>query len=141
MYTGGPALFTIIPNDPLVFSVPNPPGEYPATLFPPTYKCESNVLVGVPTGQIGPPTEFTGCDFYGYLPGSETFTLSVTGGSGIVLALPTDFGCVTPSECHMVNGQDVVDLSPEPATALLYVTGLVLLVGFARKRFGADILA
>jgi len=31
--------------------------------------------------------------------------------------------------------------TPEVGTALLYLTGLVALVGFTRKRFGANFLA
>jgi hypothetical protein len=124
-YTG-PSMFFLF--DPLVFSVPNPPGEYPV---PPIYTCESNVFLVNLALPIFSHSEFTGCLFdLGYLTQNEPLTISSLGGS-VELTLPPNFSCPSCSD-------DIIDLSPEPGTAILYLTGLIFLIAFCRKYFGVN---
>lgn len=120
----------------LTFLVPDPPGELPV---PPAYSCSSNVFLLCLTDYSGfqgfKPTEFNGFTLlFGILYNGQTFILESTG--PIQLELPSGFACNPASLCP----DGVVTFSPEPGTALLFMTGLLLLslVGFARKRFAAN---
>jgi hypothetical protein len=69
-----------------------------------------------------------GTDFI--LGSNAPITLSLAG---------TGLGCdPTNPDCH--DDGTEVSFTPEPGSALLYMSGLVLLVGFAKKRFGANSL-
>lgn len=125
----------------LIFSVSNPPGQLPN---PSSYLCTSNVFADCENLTNAPPTELYGFLLYGGDPTithGQTFSLSSSG--PIDLTLPTDdgmqiFSCGAGSDCK--NG--VADLvSPEPGTAVLFMSGLISLLGFARKRIGAAFLA
>ena len=120
------------PYNPLQFLVPDPPGPYPAFPNGPVYRCTTNVSpgFGVPIILPGLPIEFNGCDFFGTVTSGEMFTISALGGP-VELSLPTDFSC--QSSCSDGN----INLTPEPGSAPLCVAGLVCLLGFGRKRFGA----
>jgi hypothetical protein len=122
------------PNDPFVLSVANPPGSYSV---PPIYTCGSNIFdFWLPTGTFSfPPLSitFTGCDFWGgTIPAGMPITVSSTGGP-VVLNLPSGFSCI---DGNCMDG--VMDLAPEvtpePGTALLYFTGLLLFVAVIGKR-------
>jgi len=119
----------------LAFLVPAPPGFLPAN--PPPYNCVTNILGATVATLEETPSEFNGCLFDGPLTNGEDVTISADG--PVVLTIPEVAGnpvftCTDTSQCP---GGDI-DLTPEPRTALLYMTGLVFLVGFARKRFGAN---
>lgn len=126
----------------LTFLVPNPPGELPD---PASYTCESNVFAACspidnsPSGSP-PATELYGFVFYtppGDTPPTfttdELFILSSTAPIQLTLPPGSDLACTPPSSCP--TGE--ISLSPEPGLAPLYMTGLVFLIGFTRKRFGA----
>ena len=110
---------------------------------PPADTCDADNFKCQPFNLPCPPPNFTSECFYGFLfydfmgdygevPKNSEFslytnepiTLSLTGtGLGC-----SDGGCAGPD----------VTWTPEPGTALLYMTGLALLVGFGRKRFRAS---
>lgn len=118
----------------LGFFVPTPPGFLPAN--PPPYDCVTNI-VGATMQTFETASEFLGCIFSGPLTNGEDVTISAD--APVVLTIPEGIGgpvftCTDTSQCP---GGDTIDLTPEPRTALLYMTGLVFLVGFVRKRFGA----
>jgi hypothetical protein len=69
-----------------------------------------------------------GTDFI--LGSNEPIVLSLTG---------TGLGC-DPSSPNCKDDGTEVSFTPEPGSALLYMSGLVLLVGFAKKRFGTNSL-
>lgn len=124
-YTG-PSTFFFLP--PLIFSVRNPPGEFPV---PPVYTCESNIFAVNLALPLFSKSEFTGCLFdLGELTHNEPLTISSLGGP-VELTLPNNFSCPSCSD-------GTINLSPEPGTAILYVSGLLCLVGIIRKRFRAD---
>jgi hypothetical protein len=94
-------------------------------------------------------TDDNGTTFFGFtlfLPGAtngQTFSLTVTG-DPITLALPPIDVCVGDSIANCSDASQVtVDPTPEPTTALLFLSGIVLLslAGFAKKRFAADSVA
>lgn len=123
--------------DALTFLVPDPPGPLPNGS---SYTCETGVsgdifkhclVIALPTPlfPLTDPIDFYGVLFWGgTLTPDEVVTLSSVGGP-VEFDLPANF-----------KGPKIIDLSPEPGTALLYMTGLVVLVGFVRKRFGANFL-
>jgi hypothetical protein len=122
------------PNTPFNLAVADPPGFYSV---PPIYTCGSNVFAEwAPTGTLSPLT-FTGCNFAdGTIPANTAITISAMGGP-VVLDLPAGFTC-----SEGCSGDDI-ELTPEPRTWVLFITGLLLfsLAGFARKRFGAKSVA
>ena len=123
--------------------------------IPPEYSCE------VIDTQVPPPSSPPSCvvddlpgypltptEFFGVtlsvpdITNGQTFSISVTGGS-VGLLLPSGPNASGPLECTpgcTPTGRIFLESTPEPGAALLYVTGLVLLVGFARKCFGATFL-
>ncbi len=123
--TGNPIL--------LAFLVPAPPGFLPAN--PPPYNCVTNIVGATMLTVEDTPTQFNGCFFSGPLTNGEDVTISAD--APVVLTLPSVLTCTDTSQCP---GGDTIDLTPEPRTALLYLTGLVFLVGFVKKRFEANSL-
>ena len=115
-------------HTPFVLSTPSPDP------VPPIYTCGSNIFdVSLPTGTITSfrPLRgtFTGCDFWdGTITSGETVTLSAAGGP-VQFTLPTGFSC-PDGGCS----DGIIDLSPEPAAALLYMTGLIFLAGLGRRK-------
>jgi len=94
-------------------------------------------------------TDDNGTTFFGFtlfLPGAtmgQTFSLTVTG-DPITLSLPPMNVCVGNSIANCSDATEVtVDPTPEPSTALLFLSGIALLsmAGFAKKRFAADSVA
>jgi hypothetical protein len=124
------------PGTPFNLAVADPPGFYSV---PPVYTCGSNIFgEAVPTGTLFPTITFTGCNFAdGTIPADTPITISSMGGP-VILDLPEGFTC-PDGGCS--DGQ--IDLTPEPRTSVLFVTGLLLfsLAGFARKRLGAKPIA
>jgi hypothetical protein len=121
----------------------NPPSGVPDQSPFPLYSCDSTggafifFADTVPFPALSPPATFLGCDLLGFLPpGISTFTLSADG-APVVLGLPAGFTCQTASQCP--DGE--IDLTPEPGTGILFMSGLLLvgLAGFARKSFGANL--
>jgi hypothetical protein len=126
--------------------VATPPGELPNPL---SYSCGGNVFAAcsiVDNSPTPPPTPTELFGFFFYTPEGDTApifspgeTFSVTSTAPITLLLPDVpfVTCDPPSSCPLVNGAPQIDLSPEPGTALLFMSGLISVIGFARKRFGA----
>jgi hypothetical protein len=94
-------------------------------------------------------TDDNGTSFFGFtlfLPGAtngQTFSLTVMG-DPITLALPPGQVCVGDSIPDCSDASTVtVDPTPEPTTALLFMSGIVLLslVVFTKKRLAADSVA
>jgi hypothetical protein len=112
----------------LTFLTPTP-DLIPVPLTPPptTYSCSSNVFLlceVLDNGFFCPTKYFCGVSYQlGFLTAGETVTLS-SNEPLPAFVLPADL------------------VTPEPTTALLFVTGLLLLflVGFARKRLGANLV-
>jgi hypothetical protein len=127
-YNGPTMTFTL--TDPLQFLVPNPPGAYP---IPPVYTCSTSFFpfAGLPLVSVN-PLEFLGCDFYGTVTNGEAFTISALGGP-VELTVPNSNWVCTSEACP--NG--VISLTPEPGSAALCLIGLVCLVCFRQKTFGA----
>jgi hypothetical protein len=121
------------PLTPLQFLVPSGPDPaFPNSPY--VYTCSTNLSPGFGVAFF-PVGEFYGCNFFGtIMPGNTVFTISDSGGPGVVLALPTDFTCQSGCSDGMID----LTPSPEPATAFLYLTGLVGLIFSARKRFGVN---
>jgi hypothetical protein len=115
------------------------------TVFDPTttsYQCDTIGPLYCYMMVTDPPET---ADFWGmflFIPGAfdgETFGMTVTGGPvsfGSSGGLPCIAGCVTGEPF-------TVDPTPEPSTALLYMSGLLLFLlgGFAKKRLGAHSVA
>jgi hypothetical protein len=121
----------------LIFGVPGPAGSFDP--IPPAYTCESNVfadcVADTNQGDNQPATEFFAFSLFdGSVSSGETFSLTSTGGP-IQLTLPSGFTCNPGSTCSTINGVLVADLTPEPATAILFVSGLILVLGIASRRF------
>ena len=129
-YTGtGTGFFFLAPPTPL-------PGPPPETCAADNFRCKAI------DGPCLPLSLKEGC-FYGFLfydfmgdwgqvPGDADFSLYTN--SPITLSLAGTSLVCTGVGC---DGPDVT-FTPEPGTALLYMTGLALLVGFGRKRFRAN---
>jgi hypothetical protein len=132
MYTGTPGVSQTF------FFAAVPP------VFFQSFSCE------VTDTQVPPPTELPTCQaifpviaFFGIeliVPDptlDETFSFTASGG-------PIDLSPPPPgSDLVVTAGSLNLDPTPEPSTALLFITGLLLLclAGFARKRFRAGIVA
>jgi hypothetical protein len=130
--------FTGTPPPGLFFGVPGPAGSFLPDAPPSVFSCISNVFAFCVNDENQAGTEFFGFSLFG-APGitsGETFTLSSTG--PILLTLPTGFSCNEGSSCSTVNGVLVADLTPEPGTALLFMSGLIFVVGLGSKRFRAE---
>lgn len=135
-YTGdGPATFTS--DDPLFFQAPQP---FPNGL---SYTCGSDspdILCQVIVSQPPPPVSFLGAYFWGAGDGltlspGEVVTVGSQGGY-LALDLPENFAC-TDGGC--ANG--IIELTPEPSTAILYLLGFGLLFACTKRRFGFSSLA
>ena len=120
---------------------------------PPAYSC------GVIDTQVPPPATLPSCkvnqlpeppltptDFFGItltvpdITNGQTFSITVDGGP-VNLILPTGVNASGPLDCTSGCGEGggiSLDPTPEPGTALLFVSGLIGVVGFARKRFGTN---
>jgi hypothetical protein len=121
----------------LIFGVPGPPGSFleAAPLY--TYSCVSNAFAGCQPDENQAGTEFFAYSLFdGSVTSGETFSLTSTG--PIQLTLPTGFTCNPGSACSMVNGVLVADLTPEPGTAILFMSGLIFVVGLTSKRLVAN---
>ena len=118
---------TYTQDDPLQFSAPQP---FPNGL---SYTCGSDspdIMCQVIVSQT-PPVTFLGTYFWGMtLSPGQVVTVGSQGGY-LQLDLPTDFAC-TDGGC--VNG--VIELTPEPSTAILYFIGFALLFAYTKRRFG-----
>jgi hypothetical protein len=134
-YTGNPKEFTLLPFGPLQFLVPGSgypnPFEYSCSEDIPLFRgSPAFTFPGLPVDRRG---KFHGCDFFGYIaPG--TFTIAVLGGP-VVLELPPGFSC-TDANCS--DGEIPLTknyVTPEPDTLFLYLTGLILVLAFTRKRW------
>jgi hypothetical protein len=78
-----------------------------------------------------------------YVPGAfsgETFGESVFGNIPFTFEPISTWGCQEGETCFNPDGTWTVDPTPEPTTALLFMTGLLLfsLGGFVRRRLGAN---
>jgi len=128
-YTGSAATEMVF-----FFAAPSP------IVIPPDYSCvvdpsstnPINCAAVDELNSMGQPV-FTGVDLtvFGLFSG-ETFSFSATGGT-VELIVPGGEG-------FGQGGTMILGPTPEPGTALLFVTGLVFLVGFTRKRFGGNFL-
>jgi hypothetical protein len=125
----------------LIFSVSNPPGELSD---PSSYVCTTNVFATCSNITNAPPTELYGFLLDGGDPTithGQTFSLSSSGPIDLTIPTGSDgmqiFSCGPGSDCK--NG--VAELSPEPGTAILFMSGLISLLGFGRKRLAAAFLA
>jgi len=125
----------------LTFEVPMPPGQLPEN--PPPFTCSTNVFPDCKSLDNSPPnpgTEFYGFVYYGgaYLTNGETFILFSN--EPILLDLPTNLPPGSSLTCNSNNPcpDGVISATPEPGSSLLYMTGLIFLVGFTKKRFGAN---
>jgi len=142
-YTGGTTSSTVT----LFFaSVPPFPTGVPAN--PPAFSCTFiDDLVSMPCsadeGNVPPGVGDN--TFFGFtltlLPGAtfgQTFTLTVDGGP-ITLSLPGDVCAGDSTDCTS-GGNVTVDPTPEPSTALLFLSGLALLslAGVGKRYFGAN---
>jgi len=125
----------------LTFLVPNPPGELAEN--PPIYSCSTNVFTmckANDNSSVIPPvigTEIFSFQFYGgnpLLTDGDTFIYFTDQPIG-ELILPAGLCPISDPECSLGT---MITLSPEPGTSLLYMTGLVFLVAFTTKRFGAN---
>jgi hypothetical protein len=135
-YTGTPGPVIFFP-----ILVANPPGFYPDPAPPNNYNCASNIFVF--SFPLADPTQFFGCGFLlGILENNTPYSLSITGANiPINLSLDSDLKCAPSDPTSICSGDKAtVDPTPEPSTALLYTSGLLLifLVGFSRKRLGAS---
>jgi hypothetical protein len=123
---------------------------YPPTgvIIPPDYSCAVDpsstnpIACNTVTMLIGGKPEFVGVDLIVYnLTNSESFSFSATGGP-VTLVVPADSGltCNADTPCN-AGGSFLIGPSPEPGTALMFMTGLVLLVGFSWRRFRGNSIA
>lgn len=126
--------------------------------IPPEYSCTYNgdpnsCFVDLQLSDTIPPfpIDFLGvgfiiptplCNGTGGCGPQTTFSIDAVGiGNSFVLTVPTDqLSCIAPACAGGTISLDPIATTPELGTALLYLTGLVSLVGFARKRFGANFL-
>jgi hypothetical protein len=126
--------------------------------IPPEYSCTYNgdpnaCFVDLKYSTTDPPfpIDFLGVGFFITTPlcnglddcgPQTTFSIDATGiGNSFLLTVPTDLlSCTSPACPGGTISLEPIATTPEVGTALLYLTGLVSLVGFARKRFGADFL-
>jgi len=111
--------FNVIPNQPV----------------PPEYNCiATGGLVCSVDVTVGPPEELIAVAIFG--TADQTFSLTITGGP-INLVIPTSGITCLDDEC--AAGEPIpLDPTPEPGTALLYMTGLVLLGFGVSKRWKAS---
>lgn len=111
-------------------------------VIPPDYSCvvdpssTNPINCNALTMLIGGEPEFIGVNLIVYnLTDLETFGFSATGG-GVTLVVPPDSGLSCNPSTPCVDDRFFIGTTPEPGTALLYMTGIVFfLIGFARKRF------
>jgi len=126
--------------------------------IPPEYSCAYNgdpnaCFVDLEYSATNPPfpIDFLGVGFFVTTPlcnglddcgAQTTFSINAVGiGNPFVLTVPTDLlSCIAPACAGGTISLDPIPTTPELGTALLYLTGLVSLVGFARRRFGANFL-
>jgi hypothetical protein len=130
-------------------------GASPSLPIPPEYSCtyNDNPLLCYVVEQNSPtfpflPIAFLGVGFLVNTPlcngdgcgPQTTFSMNATGiGNPFVLSVPSDMlSCISPACPGGTIALDPIPTTPELGTALLYMTGLVFLVGFSRKRFGAN---
>ena len=119
----------------LIFGVPGPSGSF--LPVPPAYSCVSNAFAECQADENEAGTEFFAYSLFdGSVTSGETFSLTSTG--PIQLTLPAGFTCNPGSPCSMVNGVLVADLTPEPGTAILFMSGLIFVVGLTSKRLVAN---
>jgi hypothetical protein len=125
--------------------------------IPPEYSCTYNgdpnacfVDLEYSDGVPPFPIDFLGVGFFVPTPlcngvgcgPQTTFSIDAAGiGNPFVLTVPTgQLSCLDPACPGGTISLDPIPTTPELGTALLYLTGLVSLVGFARRRFGANFL-
>lgn len=140
-YTGTTTTFTT--SSPFDLSVADPPSFYNDPAPPANYNCASNFFtssVPITASPFPPAVQFLGCAFAGgTLTNGDPYSLTISGAD-----IPLDFSlggvfqCDSSdlSACPAGTGTFVVDPTPEPSTAVLYSSGLLLifLVGLVRKR-------
>lgn len=116
---------TFGPDNPLEFTTPSP---FPNGL---SYTCGSDTFANCNTIVTQtPPIDFNGVYFWnGTLTVGSTYTIGSQGGP-LLLNLPSDFSC--SQGCS--NG--IIELTPEPSTAILYFLGFGLLFACTKRRFG-----
>lgn len=143
-YTGPTETIPVFTLDPLTFLVSNPPGSYPDPAPPNNYNCGSDFFAVSLAIALPPfdPDEFFGCLFTGgTITNGDLYSISISGADiPINLSLGNDFECAPSDPLSCSGDMFTVDPTPEPSTALLYMSGLLLifLVGFAKKRMGAS---
>jgi len=142
-------------NDPTIVFKPDPPGCTPPTCYnleytaapdivffnvdpplpvPPDYTCIATGGLVCNVDISGSPEEFLTVGLYGLE--DQTFTLSIMGGPVTLVIPPTGITCLD-DDC--TPGESIaLDPTPEPGTAFLYMTGLVLLGCGVRKRWKAN---
>lgn len=134
-YTGTPGTILFLP-----LLVSNPPGYYPDPAPPSNYNCGSNIFAISFALALPPldPTQFYGCGFlFGTLENNTPYSLSITGANiPINFSLDNVFTCYDDPSSICSGDTATVDPTPEPSTALLYSSGLLLIfvVGFVGKR-------
>jgi hypothetical protein len=139
-YTG-PTVTLPNPSD-LFFVLPvtDPPGMVADPAPPANINCGGDVFsTAVPITNAG-ASEFFGCLFTGgTLTNDGLYSFSDVGATSNIpfTVSNTLWKCAPGDSCSQ---KDItIDFTPEPSTALLFTTGLLLfsLSGFARKRYGA----
>ncbi len=126
-YTGdGSATYT--EDDPLEFLAPTP---LPNGL---DYTCGSTTDENISCATIitqPPPVSFLGVYFWGMsLSPGQVVTLGALGGP-VSFDLPENFSC-TDGGCS----DGIIELTPEPSTAILFAIGLAFLLAGTKRRFG-----
>jgi len=141
-YTGPTETIPVFTLDPLTFLVSTPPSYYPDPAPPNNYNCGSNFMtvsfpivfpVSYPPLKLG----FFGCGFTGGTLTDGQYSLTIAGSNiPIDLSLGQGWGCANIDMSSCSGDMVTVDPTPEPSTAVLYLSGLLLifLVGFFRKR-------
>jgi hypothetical protein len=123
---------------------------YPPTgiIIPPDYSCEVDpsstnpIACNALTKFISGNPEFVGVELIVYsLTDGESFSFGATGGR-VTLVVPADSGltCNADTPCNP-DGSFMIGPTPEPGTALLFMTGLIPLVGFCWRRFRSNPIA
>ena len=115
---------TFSASNPLEFTTPYP---FPNGL---SYTCGSDTFANCNTiVTSGTPIDFDGVYFWnGTLTVGDSYTIASQGGP-LLLDLPSDFSCAV-----CTNG--IIELTPEPSTAILYFVGFGLLFAYTKRRFG-----